>query len=132
MKGFVPSVGAFLAVMSSQYSLACALPQEDHIFLEDKGMKIAIQWPDNITVGHPFELHIIACHNEKPFTGNVAATAIMPAHNHGMNYRPSFEMTKPGKHIGSGFLFHMFGTWRLQLNFFSDERKYTFEHDIIL
>ena len=124
---------AFLFIfLNSQALLACALPQEGYILLEDKGMKIAIHWPDDITVGHPFELDVMVCHNEKPFTGSVTATAIMPAHNHGMNYRPSFEMTQPGKYLGSGFLFHMFGIWRLQLNVFSDEQKYTFEHDITL
>ncbi|MEP0072262.1 MAG: hypothetical protein ABJE79_06130 [Marinomonas sp.] len=125
-------IGAFLLFISSQYSLACSLPENGYITLTDKDVSIAIRWSKDLTVGQPFELQVLSCKGEQPFTGDVSASAIMPAHNHGMNYRPSFVLEKPGQYKGSGFLFHMFGVWRLRLSFVSDGQKYHFEHDVIL
>lgn len=38
--------------------------------------------------------------------------ADMPAHRHGMNYRPTVQMGEGGRFEAAGLLFHMPGRWR--------------------
>ncbi|MEO9275398.1 hypothetical protein ABFY09_11070 [Marinomonas sp. 5E14-1] len=132
MKKHILNIVGLLLLISSQHSLACSLPEKGYITLADKDVSIAIQWSEDLTVGQPFELQILSCKGGQPFTGDISASAIMPTHNHGMNYRPSFVMEKPGQYKGAGFLFHMFGVWQLRLALVSDGQKYHFEHDVTL
>lgn len=39
--------------------------------------------------------------------------ATMPAHRHGMNFRPTIVAIGPGLYRAEGMMFHMPGTWRL-------------------
>ncbi len=38
----------------------------------------------------------------------------MPAHRHGMNYKPTVISTLPGTYVAEGFLLHMPGDWRFK------------------
>lgn len=128
-------IGAIILVaQSSSYVLACSIPDDANVTIEQDGLTIGIIWQQDTPpiVGEVFELNIIACEESKPFVGEIKASAIMPAHNHGMNYQPNVTMKSPGQYIGTGFVFHMLGTWRLKLNLFSDERRYDIEHDLTL
>ena len=49
--------------------------------------------------------------------------ARMPAHNHGMNYRPRVSETPEGLYRVSGMFFHMPGLWRIAVDFRHGERK---------
>lgn len=42
--------------------------------------------------------------------------AIMPAHGHGMNYRPEIEDQGEGHYRITGLLFHMQGGWQLRFD----------------
>lgn len=42
--------------------------------------------------------------------------AIMPAHGHGMNYRPEIADLGKGRYRITGMLFHMQGGWRLRFD----------------
>lgn len=69
--------------------------------------------PAEVAAGEEFTLALTACHQDgQPFTGAIKASAIMPAHNHGMNYQPTVEMLKPGQFSLKGYLFHMPGHWQ--------------------
>ena len=39
--------------------------------------------------------------------------ATMPAHRHGMNFRPTIVAIGPGLYRAEGMMFHMPGTWQL-------------------
>ena len=55
-----------------------------------------------------------------------ALDARMPAHNHGMKYRPAVSELDDGMLQVSGLLFHMPGLWQVDVDFVSGERKHRF------
>jgi hypothetical protein len=46
-----------------------------------------------------------------PGTGALVATAHMPEHKHGMNYKPVVKPLGNGRFRAEGWLFHMPGRW---------------------
>lgn len=72
--------------------------------------------PPDIRAGAPFDLRISICGPEGPFAGGLAVDADMPAHGHGMNYRPRVRMTAPGHFVAEGLMFHMRGAWRFRFS----------------
>ena len=44
---------------------------------------------------------------------DIVIDAHMPAHGHGMNYRPTATRDAPGRFRFTGLMLHMPGTWRL-------------------
>jgi len=67
------------------------------------------------TVGQPFQMTIEACGPANaPYTGPILVDADMPAHRHGMNYKPTVISTLPGTYVAEGFLLHMPGDWRFK------------------
>ncbi|MDA1098475.1 MAG: amidohydrolase [Proteobacteria bacterium] len=72
--------------------------------------------PAAIQVGRPFAVRIAVCAPENaPFAGEVRVGAAMPAHGHGMNYKPAVQKTAPGLYYAQGLMLHMRGHW--QFNF---------------
>ena len=73
-------------------------------------------WP--VPVGRPFALDIAACAPTGAPPGTapprlLRLDADMPAHRHGMNYRPGITPLGGGRYRAEGLLFHMPGSWRL-------------------
>jgi hypothetical protein len=65
-------------------------------------------------VGQFFAAEVVACRAPGPEpVGQIALDATMPAHGHGMNYRPKAEATGTGRTRFTGPMLHMPGTWRL-------------------
>jgi hypothetical protein len=73
--------------------------------------------PAPIPLSRHFALDVIVCP-----TAGVAAPAglevdaVMPAHKHGMNYRPQVAVAGPGRYRVEGLLFHMSGEWELRFD----------------
>src|SRR3546814_11763658 len=63
--------------------------------------------PDPIQVNQPFTLDLQFCPDVPE---KVVVDAQMPAHRHGMNYRPTVSKTDSGFRA-DGLLFHMPGEW---------------------
>jgi len=77
---------------------------------------------DQLTLGEPFSFAVKICGNcgEKP--KRVTADAIMPAHQHGMNYTPTVVLDeKLNEYKVSDFLFHMPGLWEITVSAYQDE-----------
>ncbi len=71
--------------------------------------------PAPIAVGRALELELRVCTaGGEPFDGTVEVDAVMPAHGHGMNYRPEAERTGPGRYRVRGVLLHMPGRWQIR------------------
>ena len=68
------------------------------------------RWP--LPVGQPLSLRIATC---PPMT-LLAVDADMPAHRHGMNYRPSLRALGDGRYAADGLLLHMPGRWRFMFD----------------
>ena len=66
-----------------------------------------------VPVSQPFDAHIWICADASPET--VSVSAIMPAHQHGMNYRPAIFANDDGTFLASGMVFHMPGDWRIEV-----------------
>lgn len=96
--------------------------------------QIAITFnPSMLEVGQIFSILVEVC-DASDFAGERKwqASAVMPAHNHGMNYRPRFEQQSANQYLGTGFVFHMPGVWKLQLVLEVDGKTWAFEQDITL
>jgi hypothetical protein len=66
-----------------------------------------------ITVGRHFAIEVQLC----PADAVLARVdATMPAHRHGMNYRPSLKRLGDGRWRAEGLMFHMPGAWELRLD----------------
>jgi hypothetical protein len=69
-------------------------------------------WP--VPVGRHFALDIAVCPPAgAPAPAVLKVDADMPAHKHGMNYRPSVKALGNGRYTADGLMFHMPGRWRL-------------------
>lgn len=72
--------------------------------------------PDPPRVDGFFSIDAIVC----DIAGNPArlyyVDAIMPAHGHGMNYRPEIADQGDGRYRITGMLFHMQGAWQLRFD----------------
>ena len=89
--------------------------------------------PTYITVGEHFSIRIKICKDDQPVSvGSVAVDALMPAHGHGMNYRPSVTTSAEGEYLASGLLFHMPGLWNLQFEIGTGDDKTKIYIDITL
>jgi len=61
-----------------------------------------------IQVGRHFTLDLAVC----PPPESMRVDASMPAHRHGMNYRPSIVPLGGGRYRAEGLMFHMPGDWQ--------------------
>lgn len=63
--------------------------------------------PARIQVGDAFAVEVAVC----PAAKLDRASAHMPEHRHGMNYRPSVTSAGEGRYRTEGWVFHMPGLW---------------------
>jgi hypothetical protein len=56
----------------------------------------------------------------------------MPAHGHGMNYRPTATATAPGHYRFTGLMLHMPGRWRLTIDLFQGSKRTRLSHEVDL
>jgi YtkA-like len=70
--------------------------------------------PTQVAVGRAFALEAQVCAKgaAPPATG-LRVDARMPAHGHGMNYRPTIVPEGNGRFRAEGMLFHMPGSWEV-------------------
>ena len=66
-----------------------------------------------IVVGRHFVLALQVCPADATLT---RVDATMPAHRHGMNYRPSITPLGGGRWRADGLMFHMAGRWELRFD----------------
>ena len=70
-------------------------------------------WP--LVVGQHVALDIVVCAaaDGRPPPAALLVDADMPAHRHGMNYRPTVSALGGGRFRAEGLMFHMAGRWRV-------------------
>jgi len=89
-------------------ALACDLPGGPAESLRTSDHTIVFRAAP-IRVGEHFALELAVC----PPPDAVRVDASMPAHRHGMNYRPSVVPLGGGRYRAEGLMLHMPGDWRL-------------------
>lgn len=106
---------AVAAALPAGTAAACPAGPDDGERITGEGVVIA--WraePQPIPVGRHFRLRVLACSaSGLTLHGPLNVDAEMPAHRHGMNYRPSVTRSEDGRFIAEGMLFHMPGDWRI-------------------
>jgi hypothetical protein len=114
-------------------SLACVVP-EGFMRLASSEAEVAYRWvPEPLKVGQFFQMEVIAC--RAPGPGAVREVVLdwqMPAHGHGMNYRPTVAETGPGHFRISGLMLHMPGRWRLTFDLMQGDRRTRLTRDVDL
>lgn len=107
--------GALGLVLFSAASQACQLPAGWLALAAEKpAFKAAISvGGKGIAVGEPFVVEFVVCADNGPAAERVAIDATMPAHRHGMNYRPRVTALGDGRYRAEVFLFHMPGLWEV-------------------
>jgi hypothetical protein len=87
--------------------------------------------PADIMIGNMFGADILACRSDGSFfDGEIALSAIMPAHGHGMNTAAEVTRIAPGRFRAEGLMFHMPGLWRFQVQYSDQESDGTLEADV--
>ncbi len=69
---------------------------------------------DEIPLAQPFSVLVSVC--SETAVGQMRLDAIMPAHQHGMNYTPKVTALGDGTFRVDDMLFHMPGLWELQVD----------------
>lgn len=107
-------------LMAATAAAACgdALPAAGRQRLETPGLTLVFApRPAPVPLGRPFALAIQLCPAEgQPLPDRLAVDAEMPAHRHGMNYRPTVTAQGAGRFVAEGLMFHMPGHWRLRFD----------------
>lgn len=82
----------------------------------------------------PFNVDLYFCGNENTMVERIKIDAIMPAHQHGMNYTPQILELGDGKFQAASMFFHMPGIWQLQVSAYhvsaENDKPILFTHDI--
>lgn len=113
--------GALLVwAMGASAQAACGeqLTAHDRLLAEGSGWQVAFAPRSGaIRVGQPFALDLIVCGNGATAGApRVQVDADMPAHKHGMNYRPVVTSSGERSYLAEGLMFHMPGRWRFLID----------------
>ena len=97
---------------------ACDIPQDWTVMTaRQPGTVIAaVKLPElPIQTGKLFDIDVMICADEVNAL-DLHFDALMPAHKHGMNYRPEIEDLANGQFRVSGLFFHMPGQWKFTMD----------------
>lgn len=83
--------------------------------------------------GRHFALDIAVCPTAgQPMPQALQVDADMPAHRHGMNYKPTVQALGHGRFRAEGLMLHMPGRWRLSFDLAVDGRTQRLQHELDL
>lgn len=122
---------ALSALLAVAAAWACPLRPADGRRVEGPGVALAwrVDGSEAVPLAEPFALVITLC----PATAELQSVdATMPAHRHGMNYRPSVLRLADGRWRAEGLLWHMGGEWALQWTVRADGRMATLTQAVTL
>ncbi|MFO1326199.1 MAG: hypothetical protein U1F56_02485 [Rubrivivax sp.] len=99
--------------------------------LQAPGVQLAFApQPARLAVGRHFTLDIVVCRaaGSAPLP-SLRVDADMPAHRHGMNYRPTVQALGGDRFRAEGLLLHMPGRWRFSFELDADGRPLRLTHE---
>ena len=95
----------------------------------------AVAWrsdPSAIPLGTHFAVELAVCGADGRAVESISVDAEMPAHRHGMNYRPGLSSLGGGRYRAEGLLFHMPGHWRLTVEVRSGGKVERLSDDLVV
>lgn len=127
----IGAVAIFACVGSAQ---ACEVPTGwSSMAGETTGVKVALNLPaETAKISERFDLELIVCSDVSEEIERVVVDAIMPAHRHGMNYRPAITALTDGRYRASGLLFHMPGHWQFVVDTYSANSAHRHTLDVMV
>lgn len=123
---------ALLAVGLAQAACGDGLPAASRALIESSGLALAFApRPSTIAVGRHFSVDVVVCAAPgAPAPALIGVDAEMPAHRHGMNYRPAVRRLDGDRYAVDGLMFHMPGRWRFVFTLGGDRSPLTLMHEI--
>lgn len=85
---------------------------------------------DAAQLSQPFSLRVTVCGPRMP--SDLQVDAVMPAHQHGMNYTPVVTKLGDGTFDVQGMLFHMPGHWEVRFDIKFGDQSFPYSHRIVL
>jgi hypothetical protein len=115
-------------------AFACPTTQEGFRRLASADAEVAYRWePAELKVGQFFTAEAVACRAPGPEPVDaILIDATMPAHGHGMNYRPAAVRAAPGHYRFTGLMLHMPGTWQVTIDLVQGAKRTRLTHEVKL
>lgn len=101
-----------LGVLWSGGALACGSTGLALTSLDQDAPHVEI-FLDDMQLAQPFSVKVIVCGDKD--IQKLVVDAVMPAHQHSMNYTPTVVELGEGAFRVEGMLFHMPGVWEIQM-----------------
>jgi hypothetical protein len=124
------------ATMPAAADDACSAEAQGFRRLATVDAEIAYRWePAELKVGQFFAAEVVACRTAgdgpEP-VGLIVLDATMPAHGHGMSYRPKAERVVSGHWRFTGLMLHMPGTWQITFDLLRGGKRIRLTHEVKL
>jgi hypothetical protein len=119
MRRSIAAAAALASLALSSAAVACPLPEQGFRRRTWESGELAYRLePGQLRVGQFFAVDVIVCPAQgAPPIRPASIVATMPAHGHGMNYRPSMERIAPDRYRFTGLMLHMPGRWLMSFGF---------------
>jgi hypothetical protein len=116
-----------LVLASCGTALACDT-QGSRLISDDVDAQKAYVSIADIPLAQPFSMQVKVC--DPAVAKRVRVDAIMPAHQHGMNYRPEVTGMGDGLFAVDGMLFHMPGMCEVRVTIDFDDKSVAYTHAV--
>ena len=111
-------------------AVACSLENASRLVSDDGVVLLYRLKSPPLSVAQHFSLQFRACHGDQALAvENFKLDAVMPAHQHGINYHASVRSQADGLVEAGGLLFHMPGHWQVIVDFEHQGKKQQFRLD---
>jgi hypothetical protein len=136
MTGLPPALLALASILLAPLPSFAACPDaaQGYARLSTPDAEIAYRWqPDALKVGQFFAMDVVVCRTlGVDAVQTIIVDAQMPAHGHGMNYRPTTTAGGQSQFRASGLMLHMPGRWHLTVDLVQGDRRTRLTHDLDL
>jgi hypothetical protein len=120
-------------VFFTSVSDACFLRGGNRFQINDQTVLYARFSDSAPLLSEHFSLYLLICKNDQPWSPTtIKVDAVMPAHAHGMNYRPEITRVDPGRYEVDGLLLHMPGHWQFDVELKQGENRQKVQFNINL
>lgn len=121
------------AICAAHTSLACPAPENAVLLTSaDDAAPTAYTTIETLPLSAPFEIQIAFCGTGSETISEIAFDAIMPAHQHGMNYVVEITNPEGNRFEVTNVVFHMPGLWQMNVSAELAGQTYEYEAEVIL
>jgi hypothetical protein len=127
------TIALALAAAARASASACPTPEQGFGRVRAGGTEIAVRWEPELKLGQFLTAEVVACSPTGAATiETIAIDATMPAHGHGMNYRPKAERIGASHYRFTGLMLHMPGIWQFTFDITQGGRRTRLTHEVNL